>query len=143
MQTEMVVEFFGPGDVQREIEYFFQQVGQYRKPMFLFEKGWKPLCDLSETEGEVFVTVDLAGVSTDKITIQVGNSSLRISGIRREPGGGPRRRYHMMEISYGMFEREIRLPSRVDAAGAKAKYENGILEIIFPKSDRCQRGGDL
>jgi HSP20 family protein len=39
-----------------------------------------------------------------------------------------------MEISYGTFEREIPLPSKVDAGEARATYDEGFLEIRLPKT---------
>jgi len=124
----------GPEDIQREMERFFEHVGRWKRPVFFFEKAWKPLCDVSETAGEVVITADLAGVSAENINIEVLNNILYIRGMRREPSSAARRNYHMMEISYGTFEREIPLPSKVDAGAAKATYNEGFLEIRLPKT---------
>ena len=124
----------GPEDIQREMERFFEHLGRWKRPVFFFEKAWKPLCDVSETAGEVVITADLAGVSAENINIEVLNNILYIRGMRREPSSAARRNYHMMEISYGTFEREIPLPSKVDAGAAKATYNEGFLEIRLPKT---------
>jgi HSP20 family protein len=133
MYTEEELELAGPDDIQREMERFFEHVGRWKRPVFFFEKAWKPLCDVSESDREVIVVADLAGVSVDNIDIQVQNNVLLIRGIRGEPPGAPPTNYHLMEISYGTFEREIPLPGRVDAEAAKATYDEGFLEIRLPK----------
>ena len=130
------LELAGADDIQREMERFFEHLGRWKRPVFFFEKAWKPLCDVSETAKEVIVVADLAGVSAQNIDIQVQHSVLLIRGIRREPASAPRRNFHLMEISYGTFEREIPIPSRVDAEKAVATYNEGFLEIRLPKVEK-------
>ena len=133
MEIKEEMGLAGPEDIQREIERFFEHAGRWKRPVFFFEKAWKPLCDVSETTGEVIIVADLAGVAAENIDIEVRSNILYISGIRREPLSDPRRNYHLMEISYGTFEREIPLPARVDAEKARATYDEGFLEIKLPK----------
>jgi HSP20 family protein len=127
------VRVAGPEDIQREVERFFEHLGRWKRPVFFFEKAWKPTCDVSETAKEVIVVVDLAGVEANNVNLSVHGDCLCIQGIRREPATAPRRLYHQMEISYGTFEREIPLPSRVNADEAKALYADGFMEIRLPK----------
>jgi HSP20 family protein len=133
MEIEEELELSGPDDIHKEMERFFEHVGRWKRPVFFFEKAWKPLCDVSETAREVIVVADLAGVTVENIDIQVQHNVLLIRGIRGEPPGAPRTNYHLMEISYGTFEREIPLPGRVDAETATATYDEGFLEIRLPK----------
>lgn len=121
-------------DIQKEMERFFEHLGRWKRPVFFFEKAWKPLCDVSETASEVIVVVDLAGVNAASIDIQVHRSTLLIRGVRRGPAIADRRNYHVMEISYGAFEREIPLPAKVDAGRARATYDEGFLEIRLPRT---------
>jgi HSP20 family protein len=130
---EEEVRIMGPEDLQSEVERFFEHLGRWKRPVFFFEKAWKPLCDVSETAKEVIVVVDLAGVDLSNVNIAVQGDSMVINGIRREPATAPRRLYHRMEISYGTFEREVPLPGKVDAEQAKAFYSNGFMEIRLPK----------
>ncbi len=130
---EEEARLMGPDDIQKEVERFFEHLGRWKRPVFFFEKAWKPLCDVSETEEEVVIVFDLAGVDANNVDLSVHGDSLCISGIRREPTTAPRRLYHQMEISYGTFEREIKLPSRVRAEEAKAVYMDGFMEIRLPK----------
>jgi len=131
------IRLMGPDDMQREVERFFEHLGRWKRPVFFFEKAWKPLCDVSETAKEVIVVIDLAGVDAKNVNIEAHGDYVSISGIRREPVAAPRRLYHRMEISYGTFEREVPLPSRVDAEKAKAVYSDGFMEIRLPKISKA------
>lgn len=42
--------------------------------------------------------------------------------------------YSYREFNYSAFTREFNLPSNADANEARAKYDNGILTVIVPKS---------
>lgn len=134
MEADGDVRVIGPGEIQREMEMFFEHLGLWKRPVFLFEKAWKPRCDVSETEDEVVVVADLAGVAPDNVDIEVRSNILLMKGVRREPGSKSRGNYHMMEISYGTFEREITLPAAVVAEEARAVYEEGFLEVRLPKA---------
>lgn len=133
-----------PEDIQHEMERFFEHVGRWKRPVFFFEKAWKPLCDVSESPAEIIVVMDLAGISISNINIEVLQNVLHIRGTRREPSSAARRNYHLMEISYGTFERDIQLPVRVDAEKARATYDDGFLEIRLPKVEKQPpRGVDV
>lgn len=123
----------GPDDLQGEMEQFFEHLGRWKRPVFFFEKAWKPLCDVSETGVDLVIVVELPGVTPENVHIEVHGSTLVMRGMRREPPSAPRRNYHLMEISYGVFEREIPLPVEVDADNARAVFVDGFLEIRLPK----------
>jgi HSP20 family protein len=43
---------------------------------------------------------------------------------------------HWQEIPFGRFERRVPLPTVVRKDMAKAKFRNGVLEIVLPKVAR-------
>jgi HSP20 family protein len=43
-----------------------------------------------------------------------------------------------MEQAMSEFVRAVPLPSGVDAAHAKAKYKNGLLQIAIPKTEHAR-----
>lgn len=123
----------GPDEIQKEMERFFEHLGRWKRPLFFYERAWKPLCDVSETGEEVIIVADLGNVSAENVEIKVEGGKLILRGMRREPVSAPERNYRQMEISYGPFERVISLFARVDASKASAVYEDGFLEIRLPK----------
>lgn len=139
MAGEPEMDLAGPEDLQKEMEKFFEHVGRWKRPVFFFEKAWKPRCDVSETESEIVVVAEIAGMDTEKVDIEVEGDDLYISGARQDRNRSTSKHYQLMEITYGAFERVIRLPARVDAAGATAAYEDGFLEIRLPKAGKKER----
>jgi HSP20 family protein len=77
------------------------------------------------------VEVDVAGVDPGAIAVDLVEDLLTVRGERRRRGEG-RRVYQHAEIAWGPFERRVRLGVAVDAAGATAACENGILRIVLP-----------
>jgi HSP20 family protein len=128
------IRLAGPEDASSDMERFFEHLGRWKRPVFLFEKAWKPLCDVSETDEELVVVADIAGVNPESIDIAVEGQKLVMSGMRAEPSFTSNKKYHQMEINYGTFERIIVVPEKVEAERATASYEDGLLEIRLPKA---------
>jgi HSP20 family protein len=94
----------------------------------------EPAADVYETDDEVVVQVEMAGIPEPQIEIELDGRTLTLRGERKPLPGRPRRRYSQLEISHGWFQRSLELPSDVNAAKAEATYRDGILEISLPKS---------
>ena len=107
------------------------------------EKGWKPLTDVFETDENVVVMIDIAGISINDVRLTLHNNVLTIRGIRREHPLSEKRHYHIMEIDFGPFERRIELPARIDPDRAERRYLQGFLEIVLPKQPLGILNGDV
>jgi len=94
----------------------------------------EPAADVYETDTEVVVLVEMAGISGAEIEIEIEGRVLRLSGERRPLPGRPSMSYSQMEIAHGLFRRELLLPSEVNADGAVADYRDGVLEVVLPKA---------
>jgi HSP20 family protein len=77
------------------------------------------------------VEIDVAGIDPAHVDVQIVDDVLVIRGERRRSGSG-RRVYQHAEIAWGPFERRLRLGVAVDASGASASYEAGILRVRLP-----------
>jgi HSP20 family protein len=77
------------------------------------------------------VKVDLAGVGTDAVNLEVSGRELVISGARpvRETAG---RAYQQVEIPTGPFRRTIELGTDIVPEEARATFEDGVLRIELP-----------
>jgi HSP20 family protein len=102
---------------------------------------WKPLFDVLETPEAYVFRADLPGVGRDGINIEIHGNRLTISGERRMDAEAHFAAYHSMEREIGLFERSFTLPGNVDVDRAKAKYEDGVLNLVLPKSLRERKRG--
>lgn len=85
----------------------------------------EPLIDVATTDKEVRVTVEMPGVSKDKIKIDAYDNTVEVKSE------DPKRKYHKV----------IDLPLEADLETAKSKYNNGILEISFDKKRQTKSKG--
>lgn len=85
----------------------------------------EPLSDVSTTDKEVKVVVEMPGVSKENIKIQAYDNKVEITS------NDPKRKYH--EI--------VDIPPEADIETVKSKYNNGILEIEFKKKQQTQPKG--
>jgi len=117
-----------------ELDVYFNEVAHGRPVGFVASPKWKPRTDVFETDSELIVHMDIAGVRAEDFSVELDEGILRVSGERttRQPGSG-KRHYHAMEVQIGPFERRFRLPVVVDPSSIKATYEHGFLEIRLAK----------
>ncbi len=94
----------------------------------------EPPVDVYETEDEVVVVVEIAGILNEEVQVEVDGNTLTVSGERRPAGGRPHRLYSQIEICQGPFQRQLFLPAEVNPDKARASYNAGVLEIVLPKA---------
>jgi HSP20 family protein len=93
--------------------------------------AWRPPTDVYETEAEYVVMVEVAGMRGADFGVTLERGILSIRGLRREQGG--LKAYHQMEIAYGEFLTQVRIPNRVDMERVEASYQDGFLKVVLPK----------
>jgi HSP20 family protein len=99
---------------------------------------WEPAVDIYETEKDIVVVLELAGVRQEEIKVAIERNILVVRGERKETSARSRKSYYQMEIHRGSFEKVITLPAPVDPDQTKAFYEEGLLRIVLPKIQREQ-----
>ncbi|HEV2130604.1 MAG TPA: Hsp20/alpha crystallin family protein [Longimicrobiaceae bacterium] len=99
-----------------------------------------PETDVIETQNEIRVLTEMPGLKRDDIEIDVENNVLTIRGEKREERTEEQEgRYHLAERRYGTFTRSFVLPRDVDPEGIEARFEDGVLNVTIPKSEKARR----
>ena len=99
-----------------------------------------PETDVVETEREIRVQVEMPGLRRENIEVDVENNVLTIRGEKREERTeGQEGRYHLAERRWGTFARSFVLPRDVDADNIQASFEDGVLTVRIPKSEKARR----
>ena len=102
------------------------KVSGFYKPMISSEK--EPLSDVSVTDKEVKVVVEMPGVPKEKIKVNAYQDKVEI--ISQDP----QRRFH----------ETVDLPPEADIETARSSYNNGILELVFKKKEeKGSRGKEI
>jgi HSP20 family protein len=90
---------------------------------------WNPAADVYQSAEGWVVKVDLAGICSDELEIEITDSMLRISGCRRDTHYRDGFVYHQMEITYSRFEKSIQFPAPIEGASIRHDYKDGFLII--------------
>ncbi len=117
-----------------EIEELFADL--WHVPRFSgARRGFRPNVDSYHTldPHELTVVIELPGVDPASVQVVAGERVLLIAGERQRPKVAGHV-YHQMEIEYGPFQRQVRLPEDVDPDAARAQFENGVLTVSLPVS---------
>jgi HSP20 family protein len=93
---------------------------------------WRPPTDVFETETKYVVVVEVAGMRGNEFSVTLEKGFLSIQGVRADKSG--LKAYHQMEIAYGEFISEVRLPTKINAEKVEAAYIDGFLRVVLPKS---------
>jgi len=120
---------------------------------------FSPTVDVSETEREYRIEVDLPGVPEDAIDVRViegtlivraetqqdrkigpdgNNSPTEAESGQAEPQNAQnqqdqQRQYHYRERRWGRFERVFHLPPNADEENLTADFNSGVLTLTVPK----------
>ena len=92
--------------------------------------GWVPSMDVHETDDAYLVHLDLPGVKSQDVTLELNDRVLSISGTRVPAETGEAER---VERPYGSFVRNLTLPQGVDSDSITADYTDGVLSLHIPK----------
>jgi HSP20 family protein len=99
-----------------------------------------PETDVVETEREIRVVTEMPGLKPEDVEVDVENNVLTIRGEKREERSeGEGGKYHLAERRYGTFARSFVLPRDVDADRIEAAFDQGVLTVRIPKSEKAQR----
>jgi HSP20 family protein len=97
---------------------------------------WSPAIEVSEGEGQYNVRVELAGLKPEDVTLEIEDGALTLQGERKSEHEEKKDDMHRTEIRYGHFYRRVPLPEGASIDEARAKFDDGVLEITVPVPQR-------
>ncbi|RJP87819.1 MAG: Hsp20/alpha crystallin family protein [Desulfobacteraceae bacterium] len=128
--------------LHQEIDRMFDNM--YRSfgwPSFSFEEPFlprmtaalEPTLDVSATENEYDITVEVPGVEEKDIQLELVHDTLNIKGEKKQEREEKDKDYYRVERSYGSFHRMLSLPEDADQDNINATFKNGIMKITIPR----------
>ena len=101
--------------------------------------GWSgPALDVYEEGDQLTVEAQLPGLHPDAIDVHVERGILTISGRTAPEPNSQGRNYLVREQRVGQFSRSLQLPATYTADPSQATYEQGMLRLVFPKSEQAK-----
>ena len=112
----------------RDLNRFFNSEGT--------AAAFAPPADVLVDDDGVTVYMDVPGVGSDQLDVELENDMLTVRGERPYPYGedadGAARR---IERGFGRFERSLRVPRGLDPDAIEASLTDGVLHLRIPKPE--------
>jgi len=90
--------------------------------------------DVGENDKAYTVRAEIPGVKKEDIAVSIDDNQVSISAeVKEEKEQKNGEKLIRKERYYGKVYRSFALDQDVDEGGAKARYENGVLELVLPK----------
>jgi len=125
---------------------------------------WSPSMDVSQTDREWLVEVELPGVRREDIETQIQDHHLVIRAQMRQEDASPsgqaqdqqaqgrqaqgqqseaqgQRQYYHRERRFGFFQRVLPLPENVVEENVRCEFRDGVLRIHLPKLEQVSGRG--
>ncbi|MCY2976759.1 MAG: Hsp20/alpha crystallin family protein [Planctomycetota bacterium] len=94
-----------------------------------------PAVDLSEKENAFVMKVDIPGLESKDLNVQVHGNTVTVSGQRQEDKETKDKTFYRMERRQGSFSRSVNLPSNINEDEVAAEYVSGVLTLTLPKAE--------
>lgn len=94
-----------------------------------------PIVDIYESETEMLLYAEMPGVTKDKLTVNINNGKLEITGKRNVEITGS---VSWQEFGDVLFRRTFSVPQTIDINAVNAKLTNGVLQLHLPKTESAK-----
>lgn len=117
-------------DLRRDMDAFFNRSSRWPT----FEVGAAlPALNVAETGDSIEVTAELPGVEDKDISVDIDGNRLIISGEKKAESEKEEKNWHVMERSYGSFQRSVVLPFEPSNEACEAHFDKGVLRLTIAK----------
>ena len=96
-----------------------------------------PAVDIFETPEALTLVADMPGVASDKVTLDIKDNQLIISGEISPPMNQGETMLGQ-EYYTGDFLREFHLGAIIDQARIEATMKDGVLRLLLPKAEKAK-----
>jgi HSP20 family protein len=123
-------DLFGP--LSRQLDRMLNDVfGQDFTEGLKGKANFPPLDAYTTQDGHLVVKTTVAGYAPEQVNVQIlPEGVLEISGTTKTDNEKNGNQYHIRELSYGSFKRQLRLPENIEGDPV-ADLTDGILTLTF------------
>jgi HSP20 family protein len=121
--------------VRTEIDWFVDRFTTgFGIPSIAALRGPNPAADITEDDAAFKFSVELPGLTERDVQVSLSANTLLIKGEKRRDSDTTDTGYHLSERCYGEFQRSFLLPEGADGERIDARFANGVLTVIVPKT---------
>jgi HSP20 family protein len=123
--------------LRREMNRFMNEAPPMRwARMVRGDNAMRLPLDAYVTEEEIVITAPVPGLDPEKVDITLEDDTLTIKGELNPPLENVE--YLFQERPYGPFSRSVKINVPIEVDQAEAKFDNGVLTLILPKSKEAR-----
>jgi HSP20 family protein len=116
----------------------FNELDRLAAAMLQSNRGQRLMpVDLYQDGARYILNADLPGVDPGSVDVDVDGQLLTIRAQRTEPSSDDAK-FLARERPYGAYWRQFTLGDGVDLERISAHYENGVLSVVIPVSERAK-----
>lgn len=120
-------------EIDRIFDSFFGNHGVLRSRS---DSNWAPPVDVVDADDHVEFRAEVPGLSEDNVHVSVTENVLTIKGEKKIESEDKDSGYHLVERSYGQFQRSFGLPRNLRTDDIDASFTKGVLTISVPKTKK-------
>lgn len=122
----------GIDNMLKQIRYV---ADEFNKGVSVETSAFKPKIDITETNNNFSVYVELPGIDKSSVNISINEDRvLNLKGVKSKDVHSDRT-IHISERKYGEFSRSLQLPEEADIDNIVANFNNGVLELTITKKE--------
>ncbi len=121
--------------MQREMNDLWDNFLSTNMPQNMQTWDFTPTCDVDETATHYNFHFDLPGMNRDNVRVEIHNNLLQVTGERHDERREEKKTRHVIERTYGKFQRSFTLPASIDAERVEAAFKDGVLKVAIPKQE--------
>lgn len=96
-------------------------------------KGGVPAVNIAESKDAIDVSAELPGLDEKDVNVRIEGNRLIISGERKQESEKTEKDWHVIESSFGSFQRIIALPFEPAGDAISASFDKGMLNVSVKK----------
>lgn len=108
-------------------------LGDTRSP-----KSWTPAVNVTEDDQGYQISAELPEVTSADVKVIVRDGVLTVKGERKQETKSETKKYHLVERSYGSFQRSFTLPKDANGEKVTAEFKSGVLNVTVPKREEVK-----
>lgn len=90
-------------------------------------------CDVYLENDNYHIDIDVPGYEKSGLKVEYSNGYVSVTGTKKQITNEELKKYVKKERSYGVYKRQFYV-GEIDSSKIIAKYKDGVLNLIIPKS---------
>ena len=102
-------------------------------------RSCSPSMNVNESDLEYTVSIDLPGIDKKDVEVNLSEGVVTVIGERKNSQNVKDNSCILQETSHGTFRRSFELSNAVMVDKIKARFKNGVLNLIIPKAKEVKQ----